>query len=258
MKENNIFLGNERIGATNVNKYGSTMIVESYTSALDISVRFLEYGNLEHTSWRNFFDGKVKNPYDKILYNVGFTGVGLYLPTENKKNTPQYQKWVNMLERCYNKKSIKRRPAYNGVTVCEEWHNFQNFAAWYDENYYEVEGEIMCLDKDILIKGNKVYSPETCVFVPHSINLLFGTNKSKRGQLPIGVSLDGRSNKYRVQCYNQGDRMSVHCFNSPEDAFNYYKIYKENVIKQTAKEYRSKIPDSLYQALINYIIEITD
>lgn len=92
-----------------------------------------------------------------------------------------------MLERCYSARYQERKPTYKGCSVCDEWLNYQNFAKWYDDNYYEIKGEIMCLDKDILVKGNKIYSPENCVFVPNYINVLFARigckNKESKEQL---------------------------------------------------------------------------
>ena len=97
-------------------------------------------------------------------FGVGVTGQGEYshlVRKINGKHTKVYSVWHDMLGRCYNKKYQEKKPTYIGCTVCEEWHNFQNFAKWYEENYYEVNNEEMALDKDILIKGNKIYSPQT-------------------------------------------------------------------------------------------------
>lgn len=68
-----------------------------------------------------------------------------------------------MIKRCYNQKCLLKDNTYRGCSVCDEWLNFQNFGEWYDENYYEVPNEVMDLDKDILHKGNKIYSPDNCV-----------------------------------------------------------------------------------------------
>lgn len=78
-----------------------------------------------------------------------------------------------MLNRCCSGKLHKRESTYINCKVCDEWLNFQNFSEWFKNNYYEVEGQRMELDKDILNKGNKIYSPNTCIFVPHNINNLF-------------------------------------------------------------------------------------
>jgi hypothetical protein len=128
------------------------------------------------------------NSDKKRLHGVGYLGKGEYKSFENGKNTRQYMIWYSMINRCYNEKYHKKLPTYKDCTVSEEWHNFQNFASWYDQNYYEVNGEKMALDKDILIKGNKVYSSETCIFVPQFINSLFTKCNAIRGEFPIGVS----------------------------------------------------------------------
>ena len=93
-----------------------------------------------------------------------------------------------MLTRCYSDKYKKKKPTYEDCKVYEELLNFQNFAKWDSENYYEIEGETMCLDKDILVKHNKIYSPETCVYVPNTINVLFTKSDKIRGNTPIGVN----------------------------------------------------------------------
>jgi hypothetical protein len=117
----------------------------------------------------------------------------------------------------------------------------------------------MCLDKDILIKGNKVYSPETCIFIPSEINTLFVKNDVNRGEFPIGVTFNKENNNYLSHC-NNGHRKIIHLgtFNNIEDAFKVYKEYKEKIIKQIAEEYKSKIPEKIYNAMINYDVEITD
>jgi hypothetical protein len=163
-----------------------------------------------------------------------------------------------MLKRCYNVEYSKKDNAYMDCEVCDEWFNFQNFAKWYDENFYEIEGEKIHLDKDILIKGNKIYSPETCVFVPARINILFAKSKSKRGDYPIGVHLDKRTNKFISSCRDKTKYDYLGSFEVIEYAFQTYKIHKEKLIKQVAEDYKEKIPAKLYNAMMNYIVEITD
>jgi hypothetical protein len=144
--------------------------------------------------------------------------------------------------------------------VCEDWLNFQNFASWYDENYYEIDGEKMQLDKDILIKGNKVYSSNTCVFTPKRINNLFTKRDFDRGKLPIGVCIDKQnSKKYMAQSNGiDGKRKTLGYFDKPLEAFNTYKVFKEKLIKQIAESYKGRIPNNLYESMIRYEVEITD
>lgn len=127
------------------------------------------------------------------------------------------------------------------------------------ENYYEIEGSIIDLDKDILIKGNKVYSPETCIFVPHEINSLFLKNDNKRGNLPLGVSLHKSSGLYgaRSKVYGKG-YVSAGYYKTIEEVFVAYKQQKESNIKEVADLYKDKIPQKLYEAMYSYEVEITD
>jgi predicted transport protein len=249
-----------RLGEINKNTHGSIMKIVEYNNQRDITVKFIEYnGTPIQTNWINFSRGLVRNVFDKSVFDIGFIGNGDYKVTLNSKLTPQYISWKEMLKRCYSEKFYTKHPTYIGCTVVEEWLNFQNFARWYDDNYYEVDGEMMCLDKDILIKGNKIYSPDTVIFVPKSINSLFVKVDAVRGNLPIGVTRIDDTGRYRVKCANnKGKQIHIGCFDSPEEAFLNYKIFKENIIKSVANTYKNKIPNNLYEAMINYVVEITD
>ena len=120
----------------------------------------------------------------------------------------------------------------------------------------------MDLDKDILMKGNKIYSPDTCVFVPKNINTLFTKSNKSRGKYPIGVYFNKDRNKFQVNCntfYNgKTQQKYLGLYNTIEDAFNAYKQSKEANIKQVADYYKENIPDNLYEAMYNYKVEITD
>lgn len=250
----------KRIGQIKENKYGSVMKIVKYNNSEDIWVEFIKNGSLVHTAWWCFREGEVKNPYDKTVYSVGYLGEGKYKTRENGLPTPQYEIWSQMICRCYKEEYHKNKfPTYKDCTVVEEWHNFQNFAAWYDENFYKIDGERMTLDKDILDKNNKVYSPETCIFVPQRINGLFVKKDSKRGEFPIGVSFHKASGKFIATCNDSdGNYKYLRLHTTPEEAFRTYKEFKENVIKQIAKKFKEKIPEKLYQAMVNYSVEIYD
>lgn len=248
-----------RIGETNINTYGSKMVIQKYFSAVEVLVNFPETNYSTITSYDRFKRGIIKNPYDKSIYNIGFIGEGKYKISEKGTPTPAYNTWRNMLQRCYDEKNSKKYPTYKDITVVEEWYNFQVFAKWMDENYYHVDGQRMELDKDILIKDNKVYSPETCIFVPHIINTLFLKQNSSRGKLPIGVSFEIEKKKYEARCSNINRKQKrIGRFSTIDDAFKAYKNYKEELIKQVANEYKEKIPTKLYNAMITYEVEITD
>jgi hypothetical protein len=251
-------LKEERIGKTNKNTYGSMMKIIEYNNHSDVWVQF-ELGRPVHTQWTPFIKGEVTNVYDRSIYNIGFIGEGSFKTSVNGKMTPQYKTWHSMMTRCYSDKYQEKQPTYVGCTVDERWHNFQNFAAWYDQNYYDVEGQRMQLDKDILIKRNKIYSQEKCVFVPQNINKLFIKKELKRGNLPIGVSFHKYNKNFVAQCTNgKGKQLHLGSYDTPEKAFQSHKKYKEELIKQIAGEYKGIIPDRLYDAMISYQVEITD
>lgn len=246
-----------RVGEQNINGFGNIMTIIEYKNAKDITVQFND-GYVTKTNYSQFKNGSVQNPLDKSIYGVGYLGNGKYQCSKNNKHTKAYIKWHQMMGRCYNKIYKSEHISYVDCTVISEWHNFQNFAKWYDENYYEITGEEMNLDKDIIIKGNKLYSPKTCVFVPQSINKLFTKRQNYRGNSVIGVYYSEKYNKYTCSCSIKGGRKSLGTFNSEIEAFNAYKLYKEQVIKLAAEEYKLFIPKILYDALLNYQVEITD
>ncbi|UGO50657.1 HNH endonuclease [Bacillus phage vB_BanS_Sophrita] len=237
-----------RVGEVNFNKYGHKMTIVSYNKYSDIVVEF-EDGYQVHTGYHAFKKGQVKSLYDRTVIGVGFLGGRKYKITdENNKMTKQYATWREMLKRCYSPKFQKENTTYIGCIVTEEWHNFQNFAKWFDENYYEIFGEQVELDKDILIKGNKVYSPETCVFVPKYINQIFTKQESTKG-----YHIEKSTNKYRVVGRDvSGKRVSLGLFKEPSEALFVYKTFKEKTIKELANQYIDEIPLKLYNAMITY------
>lgn len=249
----------DRTGEEKLNNFGSKMIIKRYANNLDLDIYFPEYDfTVEHKSYKNFNKGLIKCPYEPRLHGVGYIGHGKYSELAKIK-TDQYSKWSHMLGRCYDETRIKSNLTYKDVTVCKEWHNFQNFAKWYEDNYYEVPGCKMELDKDILVKGNKVYSPKTCVFVPQRINYLFLKCNKSRGEYPIGVYLHKSSGKYMVRISNvENKREYIGEFGNYQDAFNAYKINKESLILDVANKYKEYLPSNLYNAMCEYKVEITD
>ena len=248
----------DRTGEVGVNNDGEEMRIIRYGGANDIDVRFIKDGTIvEHKQYSHFKVGSIKNPYFPSVWGVGFIGKGKFKPFDgNGKPTKCYRVWVGMLRRCYDPKYHEKEPTYKGCTVCQEWWNFQVFAEWYYSHFYEVGNEKMALDKDILHKGNKVYSVNTCVFVPVSINSLFTKRNAERGELPIGVSKVG--NKFKAQLNKDNEYIHLGVFNTPEEAFLAYKQTKESYIKEVANKYKLLIPHELYQALMNYDVEIND
>lgn len=185
---------------------------------------------LENISYLVLIKGNVKNPYHRWIYEIGYMGQGSHKSCN--KNTgcdnTMYEKWQSMFQRCYSKRCLIKIPTYIECSVSDLWHNFQNFGDWFENNY--VKG--WHLDKDILVKGNKIYSPETCAFVPQEINMLFTKRDSKRGEYPIGVSKIKK--RYASKIRKNGILTNMGTFNTPEEAFQAYKTAKESHIKEVA------------------------
>ena len=262
---------NERLGEISISLEGYEMKIIEYNNYTDIVVEFQdEYKAKVHTTYQHFKNDKwVKNPYHPRVFGVGFFGQGKYEAQKNKKKNRVYQTWKSMLQRCYDPYYINEHLTYIDCYVCEDWHNFQNFAKWYEENYYEVPEDRMELEKDILIKNSKIYSPETCVFVPRRINILFVKQQRKRGEYPIGVSpYYDKKSRYKcliAQCGildENRKRKNIHLgsfpLSEPFHAFYTYKQFKENYIKKVADEYKDLIPQRLYEAMYKYEVEIND
>lgn len=228
------------------------MKVIEYRGYDDFDVQFLDsHGYIrKNVLAQAFKDGCVKNPYDRTVYGMGYIGNGKYKPSLNSENTQEYNLWKNMLERCYCEKRRHRARSYYDCTVSEEWQNFQNFAEWFHENYYEYKDGRMHVDKDILNPQNRTYCKEMCLLVPQPINELFHYRPRNDG-LPTGVRLT-KTGKYAVSCCKK--HLGVY-----DDLFEAYDVYareKEKVIKRTADEFRNIIPDKVYDALYNYKVEL--
>lgn len=257
------FKGNKRVGEEHINYQGCPMTIVEYISNDDIFVEFQDkYKAKVHTQYVNFQKGSVKNPYYPSVYGVGITG-NKYPASINKKRTKEYDAWQSMLIRCYDNKTKEKYPTYQDVTCCEEWLMFENFYEWLHEqsNFDKwLNNKDWALDKDIIVKNNKVYSPETCCLVPQNVNKLLVRKNSKSG-LPIGVRKKG--NRFSAKCQNPftGKSEYIGMQNTPEQAFYFgYKPYKETIIKQVAQEEYDKgnITEKCYEAMMSYEVEIDD
>lgn len=166
--------------------------------------------------------------------------------TVDGKTIKSYSTWQHMLNRCYSSKCQSKYPTYIGCSVCNEWKSFSTFKLWFDENYKEG----FHLDKDILVKGNKIYSPEFCRFVPSYLNTLLSDCGNSRGDLPLGVCK--HENGYQSQCQNgQGKRLKK-CFKTIEQCQQWYSTTKKQIVKEQAiRAFMSDaIKTDIYLALV--------
>ena len=152
------------------NNDGEFEVIE-YANNSNVKVRFIETNFETNVHVSQVYSGEIKDLYKPKQYGQ-YIGKGEfkthYYKNGKKKPTFEYNKWRWMLLRCYDEKELTKEPSYIGCSVCDEWMNFQNFAAWIQSNKYECED--LELDKDLLVKNNKIYSPSNCCLLPHEIN----------------------------------------------------------------------------------------
>lgn len=162
-----------------------------------------------------------------------------------------------MLKRCYSTKLSEYYPSYSNCFVSENFKIFSYFYDWcqkqvgFGEDGYD-------LDKDLLKKGNREYHEDKCVFIPSEINKSLTKSDSIRGVLPLGVCFHKQSNRYRSQIRIKGKQIDIGYFQSKTEAFNAYKIKKEEYLKNLADKYYNSIDIRAYQSLIRYKIDIND
>lgn len=183
---------------------------------------------------------------------IGVWGVGIFDKKLGENKLPSERIWRKMMNRCCSDKFKARHKSYKNVSICDEWLTYSSFKMWFDEHY--VEG--WDLDKDILVKGNKVYSPQNCCFVPQEVNGLFTNCKMSRGPYPIGVSY--KNGRFVAGLDINKKRRHLGSFGTPEEAFQAYKVAKEAYIKEVADKWKDQLEPRVYEALYNYKVEITD
>ena len=243
----------DRTNEENTSKYGHMVIIK-YINSKDIDVKFDNGYIALHQTYRNFINGSIINPMTPTVLGKGYYGVGKYVAKINGKHTKEYKVWRAMLNRCYGKLYQESHKTYENCEVCDEWLNFQVFAEWFHENYYEINGEIIDLDKDFLSGKTKIYSPQTCVFIPQSINKTIIHTRNKHSGLPTGViHANDNANVYVVKYREDNKDVFVGRFHSVEDAYKAYLCAKNNRLKDLLNEYKEYMPNNVCDAIENYI-----
>lgn len=186
------------------------------------------------------------NPW---YFRHSYEGVG-YIGGRAELHSEVCLRWQNMIQRCYNKAVHRLKPYYKGIKVCEEWKNFQNFKVWYDEHM--IPGASLDLDKDLLGQKQGIYSPETCVLVSHYINTVFEDRGVKEC---IKKNEDGQYN-VSMTFLNKIEKVGI--FDTKEEASDAFKKFRRNYIRELAEKSRDKVPDCVYNAMMEWKIEITD
>lgn len=244
------------IGAIHESKNFGKFEIVDYMSYAKVRVRFLNTGYETIVTYRAVIYGTIRDKLAPEVFGVGFTD-GEYTLGAEGKNSKVYRLWYSMLERCYCEKSFLKHPTYKNCEVGVNFRNFSYFKDWCNRQIgYGNEG--WHLDKDILVKGNKVYSEDTCCFVPKEINVLLIKSNARRGEYPIGVGWNRQAGKFRSWMSENNRRKHLGCFTSIADAFKAYKIAKEAHIRKIASKYKDALDLRVYDALMNWVIEIED
>lgn len=231
------------------NNCGLMEIVE-YSNINNIKVKF-KTGTVLKTNYTNFCSGQIKDHSYPSIYNKGYIGKGTYKCWEDGKLSIEYDTWRSMIRRCYDPYALNKHPTYRNVIVCKSWLNFQNFAEWMTQHYYELPENSIHLDKDLIKEGNKIYHPKLCSFVPQSINKLLITNtKHKKSKLPTGVYFD--RNMYVARIKIAGKQTHIGVYTTAAKAFFAYKTEKEKYVKIEANKYKDVLHPRVYKYLMQY------
>ena len=228
-----------------------------YNDSGNVKIQFINTSYETSVQLTNIRNGKVKDPYSPSVFGVGILGAK-YPSRVNGVITKEYELWQSMLVRCYSDVYKKRCPTYEG---CEVSNNFKSYEYFYEWCHKEVgfNNKGWQLDKDLLVKGNKVYSENVCIFIPKEVNTLLVKREASRGEHLIGVCWCEKSNAFKAQVNkNKGQQEHLGFFDTELEAFNAYKVAKESFIKEQANKWKGKIDERAYNALMNYEVSTND
>ena len=228
-----------------------------YNDKTNVEIQFLNTGYEAVVELGSIRNGKVKDPYSSSVHGVGISGAKYPIKVNGVK-TKEYALWQSMIQRCYSDTYQKKYPTYIGCEVSDNFKRYEYFYEWCHKQIgFGVEG--FELDKDLLVKGNKVYSEYSCVFIPQEINSLLIKSNTSRGKYLIGVCWHKKGKSFVAQVNkNKGKREHLGLFKTEIEAFNAYKRAKESFVKEQANKWKGKIDERAYEALMNYTVEIAD
>ena len=245
------------VGVVCKSKSSGDFKIVKYNNSTNVEIQFVTTGYEIFARFGDIRKGEVKDPYSPSVCGVGIAGAK-YPITINGVHTKEYEIWCNMLKRCYSDTYQKKQPTYKGCEVSDNFKSYEYFYEWCHKQVgFGVEG--FELDKDLFVKGNKVYSESTCVFIPKEINSLLIKRGASRGECLIGVSWHKRGKAFIAQVgKNKGKHEHLGLFNTELEAFKAYKTAKESFIKEQANKWKGKIDERAYNALMNYKVNMGD
>ena len=245
------------VGKVFKSKYSGDFKVLKYNDRANVEIQFLKTGFEMVARLNHIRNGKVKDPYSPSVCGVGIIG-NKYPSTINGVHTKEYALWADMLRRCYSTTFKKKYPTYEGCEASENFKHYEYFHEWCNKQV-GFSNKDWHLDKDLLIKGNKVYSENTSVFIPSEINSLLIKREASRGEHLIGVYWSKTANAF-VAMVRKNKRKSewLGSFKTEIEAFNTYRQAKESFVKEQAEKWKSQIDPRAYNALMNYEVSIND
>ena len=228
-----------------------------YNDTANVVIRFLKTGYETTVRLTNIRNGNVKDTYLPSVYGIGVFGTK-YPSRVNGVKTKEYKLWHSMLVRCYSDTIKKKHPTYEGCEVSDNFKSYEYFYEWC-HSQIGFGNKDWHLDKDLLVKGNKIYSEDSCVFIPQEVNTLLTKRTNSRGEYSIGVSWSKTSKAFvATVAKNKGKTEWLGYFNTEIEAFNAYKEAKEAFVKEQASKWKSQIDIRAYNALMSYEVNIDD
>lgn len=240
----------DRVGEKFVNNQGCEGEIVEWFGIFNCTIKFKENILIYNVQYANISKKMVKNPYHPSIHGVGYLGIGKYKPSINGVRTEVYKMFRNMFKKCYSNHNNKS--CYIGIEVCKEWHNFQNFGAWYEHNWKPWMDGSWELDKDILSGDIKIYSAHTCAIVPREINNIFKRVPKRLIELPTGV-MKIKSGKFTSRLNSK----QLGTLDSVEKASQLYQESRDLYLKNIAKKWENKVDTRVYYRLYNYYDELS-
>ena len=238
-------------------------VVEEYLGDSKVRIKFINTGSVRTTYTSRIHHGGVmdfcaekvvKSKTNNIIHKVGNRGDDKSLIEENFK---AYQVWCSMLQRCYSPRTEYMKRNYKDCEVSDYFKIFPQFLEWWKMKSEGISIDLQ-LDKDILIKGNRLYSETTCTLVPRDVNMLLIKRDKARGKYPIGVTYCKNTKRYKAQFSKFNIITHLGFYDDIECAFLAYKQAKEDYIKEVANKFKDVIEDKVYEILMEYEVNVDD
>lgn len=234
-----------RIGEEKLSAYGYRMKPLKYTDELHIEVKF-EDGHTVIVPLFQFVKGTVRNPNYRVLYNRGY--IGEFNNVFEDVNPSIHCYWKQMFDNCYLISNAIQDSRVIMENVSRDWYSYQNFAAWFKENYYDIPGEEMVISNKIVSDRCNEYSRDTTIFVPKSIVRLIDCANPKSSGHKTYVT----ENVIGYFASLPGSNTLSGPFRTEFSANMCLMMQVKDEIAKIADKYKQYLPCTVYSALMNY------